>query len=160
MILAAPHKNILLSDDSQNKILRDSFADDYPLNILVAEDDFVNQKLIGRILFKLGYQADILSDGIHVTESLKKKNYNVILMDVRMPFMDGYETTQAIRKMAVKQPYIIAMTANAMSQDRDECLQIGMNDYIAKPMHLPEIIKTLKIAAAYVIEKNNIMLAN
>ena len=154
MIFTAPHKDLFVSEDSISGILTTSFAEDYPLNILIAEDDFVNQKLIERILYKLGYQTDIVSDGIQVLYSLKKKDYNVILMDVRMPEMDGLETTQVIRKLAIEQPYIIAMTANAMSQDRDECMQIGMNDYIAKPMRLAEIIKTLKTAASCVLGKN------
>ena len=71
-----------------------------------------------------------------------------------MPEMDGLEATQAIRQMTIVQPYIIAMTANAMSNDKDECLKIGMNDYIAKPMRLAEIIKALKNAAKYNVEKS------
>lgn len=160
MILEAPHKNLLVPENSQNGILRSSFAEDYPLNILVAEDDFINQKLIGRILTKLGYQSDIVSNGIQVLESLNNKEYNVILMDVLMPEMNGFEATQLIRKMSIEQPYIIAMTANSMPQDKVECLLAGMNDYIAKPMRLTEIIKILKNAAVYVSGKNCIMLFN
>jgi CheY-like chemotaxis protein len=70
-------------------------------------------------------------------------------MDVRMPEMDGYETTQIIRQMNTNQPFIIAMTANAMSNDREECLQNGMNDYIAKPIRMNDVITKLRIAAAY-----------
>jgi CheY-like chemotaxis protein len=77
-------------------------------------------------------------------------------MDVRMPEMDGLETTQAIRQMTIEQPYIIAMTANAMSQDKEECLLIGMNDYIAKPMRLADIIKILTNAAIYLSEKSTV----
>jgi len=141
------------SEDQQAAILTETFSQDYPLSILIAEDNIINQKLIARILLKLGYQINVANDGIQVLESLKKKDYNVILMDVQMPEMDGFEATQAIRKMSIEQPYIIAMTANAMSQDKDECLQIGMNDYIAKPMRLTEIIKILKSASTYFAEK-------
>lgn len=160
MILTAPHKELFVSEDKQSETLRDTFAGDYPLNILIAEDDFVNQKLIERILHKLGYHTDIVSNGIQVLDLLKKKDYNVILMDVRMPDMDGFEATQAIRQLAIDQPYIIAMTANAMSQDRSDCLQVGMNDYIAKPMCLAGIIKILKNAAYNIAEKKNTMLIN
>ena len=136
-----------VTDDSQNGILTASFATDYPLNILIAEDNIINQKLIQRILHKLGYQLGMASDGIEALDALKRDKYNVILMDVQMPGMDGIEATQAIREMKIEQPYIIAMTANAMSKDRDECIKMGMDDYIAKPMRLAEIIKILKNAS-------------
>jgi CheY-like chemotaxis protein len=152
------HEDNADSEDQQSAILTDSFSINYPLNILIAEDNMINQRLIARILHKLGYQINTANDGIQVLESLKKKDYNVILMDVQMPEMDGFEATQVIRQMSIEQPYIIAMTANAMSNDKDECLQIGMNDYIAKPMRLAEIIKILKNAAAYVAEKNKIQI--
>lgn len=160
MILVAPHKELFVSEDPQGGVLTSLFAENHPLNILIAEDDFVNQKLIERILQKLGYQTDIVSDGTQVLNSLVKKDYNVILMDVRMPEMGGFETTQIIRKMTIEQPFIIAMTANAMSQDKVECLNIGMNDYIAKPMRLAEIIKILKNASAYIVAKNDKVLIN
>lgn len=126
------------------------------MSILIAEDNLINQKLIERILHKLGYLTDTASDGIQVLDFLVKKDYNVILMDVQMPEMNGLETTHAIRQMAIAQPYIIAMTANAMSKDREDCLKIGMNDYIAKPMRLAEIIKILKNAAIYFAEKSKV----
>ena len=131
-----------------------TFAENYPLNILIAEDNSVNQILIERILRKLGYHTETASDGVRALNFLDKKEYNVILMDVRMPLMDGFEATQAIRQMSIQQPYIIAMTANAMSSDRDECINIGMNDYISKPIHMEEIIEKLKIAADYCSGKN------
>ena len=77
------------------------------------------------------------------------KKYNVILMDVKMPEMDGLETTLAIRRMKVNQPFIIAITANVMSTDREECLKAGMNDYITKPICVDEVMNKLKIAAGY-----------
>ena len=155
-LVLTPHKKHIISEDLQNGILSSSFAEDYPLSILIAEDNLINQKLIERILHKLGYLTDTASDGIQVLDFLVKKDYNVILMDVQMPEMDGLETTHAIRQMAIAQPYIIAMTANAMSKDREDCLKIGMNDYIAKPMRLAEIIKILKNAAIYFAEKSNV----
>jgi len=157
-MLFSSQKDNSESEETQAAILTETFSQDYPLSILIAEDNLINQKLIARILLKLGYQINTANDGIQVLESLKKHAFNVILMDVQMPEMDGFEATQAIRKMPIDQPYIIAMTANAMSQDKDECLQIGMNDYIAKPMRLAEIIKILKNAAAYVEEKKKVLI--
>jgi CheY-like chemotaxis protein len=122
----------IVPEDPQSGILTNSFAEENPLSILIAEDSLINQKLAERILRKLGYSTDIVSDGTQVLDSLRMKDYNVILMDVRMPEMDGIETTQIIRQMAIEQPYIIAMTANSMSEDKAECLNIGMNDYISK----------------------------
>jgi len=144
MILSATNKDRFVSENSQGGNLTTSFAESYPLNILIAEDNIVNQKLIERILLKLGYQTDTVADGIQVLRSVEKKDYNIILMDIRMPEMDGLEATQAIRQMSVSQPYIIAMTANGMSNDREECLQNGMNDYVAKPLSSAEIINSLK----------------
>lgn len=148
-MISAPEKLHVIAEDMQVGMLTGSFAEEYPLNILIAEDNFVNKILIERILQKLGYKADTAADGTQVLSSIAKKQYNVILMDVRMPEMDGYETTQIIRQMNTSQPFIIAMTANAMSNDREECLQNGMNDYIAKPIRMNEVITKLKIAAVY-----------
>jgi len=153
-MILAPCKDSPALKDSQSGFLQTTFADNYPLCILIAEDNIINQKLIERILNKLGYKTDMVSDGAQVFDMLSMKNYNVILMDIRMPEMDGYEATQLIRKMAIEQPYIIAMTANALSSDKEECLQMGMNNYIAKPMSLDEIVKILKIAASFVKERN------
>jgi len=148
MIITTPTNDLSVSTESQSVILTSTFAEYYPLTILIAEDDFINKKLIEYILRRLGYRANTVSDGIHALDLLKKKNYNAIFMDICMPEMGGYETTQAIRKMKIKQPYIIAMTANSMSNDKEECLNFGMNDYITKPVQLAEIIKTLKNASA------------
>jgi CheY-like chemotaxis protein len=158
MILEAPHKHLFVASDPQGGVLTDLFAENLPLNILIAEDDFINQKLIENILHRLGYRTDTVSNGIQVLNSLTRKVYNVILMDVRMPEMGGFEATQVIRQMEIEQPYIIAMTANAMSSDREECLNIGMNDYVAKPMRIPEIIKTLINASTFISEKNRIVI--
>lgn len=146
-LILTPHKELIVLEEAKDGILLDSFADEYPLSILVAEDNLINQKLIERILHKLGYKIDIAPNGIQVLNLLKVRNYNVILMDIQMPEMDGLETTGIIRRMKIKQPYIIALTANAMSKDREECLKNGMNNYISKPMRLYEIIKILKLAA-------------
>ena len=130
-------------------ILDASFAIEYPMSILIAEDNVINQKLIQKVLTKLGFVTDLASDGMEVINNLKRQNYDVILMDVQMPILDGIEATIAIREMSIVQPFIIAMTANAMSKDRDECLGAGMDDYVAKPIRLNEIIKVLKHANNY-----------
>ena len=148
-MLISPDKIHVQTEASKNGILPRSFADDYPLNILIVDDNFVNQKLIERILSKLGYQTDTAADGVQALELFGKIKHTAILMDVRMPVMDGYEATHAIRQMDIKQPYIIAMTANVMASDREECLKNGMNNYVSKPLAISEIISKLKSAADY-----------
>ncbi len=112
-----------------------------PLRILLAEDNLVNQQLAIQWLAKMGYRADIASNGLEVLDALARQPYDVVLMDVQMPEMDGLTATQRICEQwpVEKRPYIIAMTANAMQGDRDRCLSSGMNDYISKPMK-PELL--------------------
>ncbi|MDB9529317.1 response regulator [Oscillatoria sp. CS-180] len=116
-----------------------------PLKILVAEDNTVNQKLALLLLERIGYRADIAANGIEAIEALKRQDYDVILMDVNMPEMDGITATQKIRQQwQTRCPHIIAVTANAMQGDREECLQAGMDGYISKPIRLEELIQALK----------------
>jgi CheY-like chemotaxis protein len=116
----------------------------HPLRILLAEDNAVNQKLALRILEQMGYRADIASNGIEAIESIERQVYDVILMDVQMPEMDGLDSTRQIRKLiSVTQPHIIAMTANAMEGDREMCIAAGMNDYISKPIRVHELVGAL-----------------
>jgi len=98
MIHSATNKDLFVSENAQGDILTNTFAETYPLKILVAEDNSVNQKLIERILRKLGYQSDTVADGAQVLNSLLKKEYNVILMDIRMPEMDGLTATKKFVK--------------------------------------------------------------
>jgi signal transduction histidine kinase/ligand-binding sensor domain-containing protein/DNA-binding response OmpR family regulator len=125
------------------EVLRADFAEDYPLQILVAEDNPVNQQLITHILEKLGYKPVITENGLEVLDALAKTAYDLILMDVHMPEMDGLEATRAIRKDFSVQPTIIALTANAMQGDEDECRAAGMDDYLSKPIRLEELIGML-----------------
>jgi signal transduction histidine kinase/CheY-like chemotaxis protein len=120
------------------------FGKRHPLRILLAEDNAVNQKLALRILEQMGYRADVASNGIEAVESIERQRYDVILMDVQMPEMDGLDATRNIRKLgSVTQPRIIAMTANAMEGDREMCLAAGMDDYISKPIRVNELVEAL-----------------
>jgi CheY-like chemotaxis protein len=106
------------------------------LRILLAEDNPVNQMVALRILEKLGYRADVASNGIEALEALERESYDVVLMDVQMPEMDGLDASRRIcaRWPAESRPRIVAMTANAMIEDREACFAAGMDDYIAKPV--------------------------
>ncbi|HTN21804.1 MAG TPA: two-component regulator propeller domain-containing protein [Pelobium sp.] len=114
-----------------------------PLDILVAEDNLINQKLVTLVLRKLGYQPDIANNGKEAVEMLTKKAYDLILMDMLMPEMDGIEATKLIRQSKMHQPKIIALTANAISEDREICLNAGMDDYLTKPFKQDDFIRAL-----------------
>jgi PAS domain S-box-containing protein len=116
----------------------------HPLRILLAEDNAINQKLAMRLLQQIGYRADLAANGFETIDALERQTYDVILMDVQMPELDGLEATRNIRKLAlVTQPHIIAMTANAMEGDREACLAAGMDDYISKPIRVPDLQEAL-----------------
>jgi len=122
----------------------------HPLKILLAEDNAVNQKLALRVLEQMGYRADVASNGLEAVESVARQTYDAILMDVHMPELDGLDATRQIRKLdTIRQPSIIAMTANAMQGDREMCIAAGMDDYIAKPVRVEELVNALlKVKAA------------
>jgi CheY-like chemotaxis protein len=116
----------------------------HPLQILLAEDNAVNQKLALRLLQNMGYRADVANDGVQTIAALEAADYNVVLMDVQMPELDGLEATRRIRaQWPDRQLHIIAMTANAMPGDRDACIAAGMNDYVSKPIRPPELAAAL-----------------
>ncbi|NEQ53827.1 MAG: response regulator, partial [Leptolyngbya sp. SIO3F4] len=123
-----------------------NLAQTHPLRILVAEDNLVNQQLIRQWLGKMGYRPDLVGNGYEAIDALKRQTYDVVLMDVHMPEMDGLTATAEICKQwtVEKRPHIIALTANAMKGDRDRCLAAGMNNYISKPIHVPDLITALK----------------
>ncbi|MCA9919062.1 MAG: response regulator [Anaerolineales bacterium] len=115
------------------------------LRILLAEDNIINQKVALRMLDRLGFRADVAANGQEAIDSLKRQNYDVILMDVQMPEMDGVTATDYIRTNwpVGKQPYIIAMTANALSGDREKYLEVGMDDYLSKPVRIEKLREAL-----------------
>lgn len=116
----------------------------HPLRILLAEDNLVNQKLAIRLLEQMGYRADLASNGVEAVESVARQSYDVVLMDVQMPEMDGLEASRRINAdQSDDRPRIIAMTANAMQGDREMCLAAGMDDYIAKPIRVDRLIEAL-----------------
>ena len=128
---------------SQEKLPGD-FAREHPLNILIAEDNLINQQVILHILGKLGYTPRTVENGQEAVEEAGRESYDIILMDMQMPEMDGLEATQTIRKTLQQQPIIIALTANTMQGDQEECLNAGMNDYLSKPIKLDELVAMLE----------------
>jgi PAS domain S-box-containing protein len=115
----------------------------YGEKILVAEDNLTNREVILAQLKKLGYNAHAVFNGAEAVEALQDGNYDLVLMDCAMPVMDGYEATHRIRASAHAQIPIVALTASAMAPDRERCLAEGMDDYLAKPVELPRLAKTL-----------------
>ncbi|CAO3643257.1 unnamed protein product [Cunninghamella echinulata] len=120
-----------------------------PLEILLAEDNIVNQKLALRILEKFGHRVKIVSNGKLAVDAFEQHSFDLILMDVQMPVMGGFEATQKIRQLEISsgtntRTPIIALTAHAMIGDRDKCLQSGMDEYVTKPLRLPELISAIK----------------
>jgi len=119
--------------EAQNEV---EFSNQYPLRILLAEDNPINQLLATKMLNTIGYEPVKAENGIEVLDMLNTERFDLILMDVQMPEMDGLEATKAIRGKNILQPVIIAMTANAMQSDQDECLKAGMDDYLSKPVRV------------------------
>jgi PAS domain S-box-containing protein len=123
----------------------DRLADTLPLKILVAEDNTVNQKVVKQLLAHLGYRADVVGNGVEVLQALERQSYDVVLMDVQMPEMDGLEATRRLRqRFGAGAPRVIAMTANAMPGDREKCLEAGMVAYVSKPLELADIRNVLQ----------------
>ncbi|MGV3509192.1 MAG: response regulator [Sphingobacteriaceae bacterium] len=135
------------SEPVKPSLLSEGFAKLYPLDILLVEDNLINQKLAMRVLSKLGYDPALANNGKEALDMLEERPYQVVLMDILMPQMDGLEATRSIRKNNQHQPIIIAMTANALPEDRGECLKAGMNEYITKPIDLQVLLKILQASA-------------
>src|SRR5207248_3469342 len=126
--------SVMVRGPGQDLPFDETMAERLPLRILLAEDNSVNQKLALRLLGRMGYRADVAGNGIEAIQSIERQDYDVVLMDVQMPEMDGLE---ASRRICAKwhrdhRPRIIAMTANALHGDREVCLAAGMDDYVSK----------------------------
>jgi len=126
----------------------DRMARRLPLRLLLADDNAVNQKVGLALLKKLGYEADVVSDGTQVMSALERSDYDLVFLDVQMPKMDGYEAARAIHARAAggrrTRPRLVAMTGNAMQGDREKCLEAGMDDYIAKPVRMEDLVSALE----------------
>jgi CheY-like chemotaxis protein len=115
-----------------------------PPRLLVAEDHPVNQRLVLLQLAKLGYHADLVSDGVAAVAAVRRRDYDVVLMDLQMPELDGLAATRQIRARLGRGPRIIALTANALPGDREACLAAGMDDYLSKPLDTAELARALR----------------
>jgi len=139
---------VVLADDARGEERPTSTA--LPRRVLVAEDNPVNQKVVLRLLEKIGVSADVAENGAEALDRLRQGNYDAVLMDVQMPVMDGVETMRRIRAdwPPERRPRIIAVTAHAMRGDREKYLNEGMDDYISKPLREQELRQVLARAAA------------
>jgi signal transduction histidine kinase/ligand-binding sensor domain-containing protein/DNA-binding response OmpR family regulator len=153
------HNTVSQELPQQTQLLSEAFAKNYPLRILVAEDHEVNQMLAEMLLTRLGYQAKFVVNGKEVLHIMDKEPFDVILMDVQMPELDGLETSRIIRNNNAlqQQPIIIAITANAMKEDREMCLKAGMDDYISKPIKIELLMESLEKAALNIKEKKKFL---
>jgi CheY-like chemotaxis protein len=123
-----------------------NLADRMPLRILLAEDNLINQKLAVKMLERIGYCPDIAGNGVEVLAALRRQTYDLVLMDVQMPEMDGVEATRRIRQEwpGDSGPRIVAITANAFKSDREQCLAAGMDGYVTKPIQFRELQAVLE----------------
>jgi len=145
--------DVLAKNTASDRLKRESvvtkvvpLAASVPLRILIAEDNLINQKLALRLLQQLGYTADVVANGKEVLSIINEKRFDLILMDLHMPLMDGLETTRTILRTVdpTVRPKIVAMTADAMSGDRERCIDAGMDDYLSKPVRLEGLRDILK----------------
>jgi len=130
--------------EEKNPEIHLSIASEKPLTVLLAEDNVLNQKLASTYLIGFGLQVDIAENGQLAIEKLKQKNYDLILLDIQMPVLDGYSTATYIRKEMKMEVPIIAMTAHIMADEKEKCISYGMNDYISKPFKELELFRIVK----------------
>ena len=148
IVLESP-RPVVVSDDpippthdpkeQQLEPLDHTFSQHYSLTILLADDNPINRRVVQFSLKKLGYSIDTVNNGKEALEAVQSKVYDLVLMDMQMPEMDGLTATKLIRKMTLKQPWIVALTANVLPQDRQACFDAGMNAYETKPLTLEKI---------------------
>jgi CheY-like chemotaxis protein len=123
-----------------------NFKSKFPLKILAAEDNIINQKVIKQMLNKLGYEPVLVKNGKEAVEAIKAHDFDVVLMDIQMPEMDGLEATAIIRKLNLAQPVIVAMTASAMAEDKSAAINAGMDYFLSKPVSFNQLMVELKKA--------------
>jgi signal transduction histidine kinase/DNA-binding response OmpR family regulator len=150
LITLFSEKETAVSPQDKKPLFDHAMGEQFPLRILLAEDNSVNQKVALRMLERLGYRADVAGNGLEVIEAVEQRPYDVILMDIQMPEMDGLKATIHIREQLLngQQPFIIAMTANALAGDREEYISKGMDDYISKPVRVNELVEVLQNSCA------------
>ncbi len=141
-----PEKTAPKAPEEEQEKYDGQMGEKHPLKILLAEDNLVNQKVATRLVERLGYRIDVVANGIEVIEALERQPYDVVLMDVQMPEMDGVEATERIRQKfpQERQPTIIAMTAHALEGDRERYLEKGMDDYVSKPVRIQQLVEALR----------------
>ncbi len=136
------------ASEADNRLWRATFRDGRPMRVLVVEDNPINQKVVQRMLQRLGGSADVADDGAEALKVLAVEDYDLVFMDCQMPNVDGFEATERIRRGegGVRDPFlpIVALTANAMAGAREQCLEIGMDDYVAKPIRFAQLRRTLQ----------------
>jgi signal transduction histidine kinase/DNA-binding response OmpR family regulator len=136
LVDALAKTNVLEPSQAEKTPNSERLADRHPLRVLVAEDNVVNQKVAIAMLRHLGYRADLASDGVEAVEAVRRVPYDVVLMDLQMPLLDGIDATRQIiaEHARERRPRIVALTANAFEEDREQCLAAGMDDYVSKPL--------------------------
>ena len=147
------------SSSTFEQALNSDFGKQFPLSILIVEDNEDNLFFISEILNKLGYGSEQVENGLLAVEKTRRSNWDLILMDVQMPEMDGLEATQIIRQeeqdrstsdpAQINRSYIVALTAFVMQEDRQLCLQAGMNNFLSKPIRIPELLQVIQSAFHY-----------
>ena len=140
---------LVASKDSSRQIpmeIDSEMALAYPLKILLAEDNRINQLVAKKTLEKMGYRIDVASNGVEALQMLRSQHYDLVLMDCFMPEMDGFEATKKIKENPDEyhNPRIVALTASALKEDRDKCTTVGMDDFLSKPLNIQEITRALK----------------
>ena len=147
--IRAPAATLDTKRAAPKTVVDPAMAERHPLRILLAEDNLVNQKLAMRLLQQMGYRADLAGNGREAIERIERETYDVVLMDVQMPEMDGLEASGHITAQwpVGQRPRIVAMTANAMQGDREACLAAGMDDYVTKPIRVDALVQALLSAA-------------
>lgn len=148
-------------DDSDGQFAITDIAAELPLRILLVEDNATNQKLARLILERMGYQADLAGNGLEAIQAVRRQFYDLVLMDIQMPEMDGVEATRWIRSelRPEHQPSIFAMTANALHGDRERCLQAGMDDYLSKPIRVADLTAAILRLASKALRHQSVELA-